>query len=74
MISKNKNLFLKIYITFVIIISVALIILTKDDIKNLSLESHNIKNYSEELPNIYISNWMLYYGYTKKLILIRVED
>ena len=50
------------------------IILTKDDIKNLSLESHNIKNYSEELPNIYISNWMLYYGYTKKLILIRVED
>ena len=50
------------------------IILTKEDIKNLSLESHNIKNYSEELPNIYISNWMLYYGYTKKLILIRVED
>ena len=50
------------------------IILTKEDIKNLSLESHNMKNYSEELPNIYISNWMLYYGYTKKLILIRVED
>ena len=47
MISKNKKLFLKIYIPFVIIISVALIILTKEDIKNLSLESHNIKNYSE---------------------------
>ena len=65
MIFKNKKLFLKIYILFVIIISVALIILTKDNIENYKLE---------EYPNMNISFWMYQYGYTKKLIKIGVVD
>ncbi|WP_288621731.1 hypothetical protein [uncultured Brachyspira sp.] len=41
------------------------IILTKDDIENYKLQ---------EYPNINISFWMYQYGYTKKLIKIRVVD
>ena len=74
MISKNKNLFLKIYIPFVIIISIDLIILTKDDIENYKLEGLYLANYPYKYPNMNISFWMYQYGYTKKLIKIRVVD
>ncbi len=74
MISKNKNLFLKIYIPFVIIISIALIILTKEDIENYKLEEQVLANNSSKWPNRDISFWMYQYGYTKKLIKIRTVD
>ena len=74
MIYKNKKLFLKIYILFVIIISIALIILTKEDIENYKLEGQYLGNYPSEYPNMNISFWMYQYGYTKKLIKIRTVD
>ena len=72
MISKNKNLFLKIYIPFVIIISVALITLqilgSKNRIGYLTdfklnvyktLELNNLENINNELDEEGIKNYLL---------------
>ena len=72
MISKNKNLFLKIYILFVIIISVALIILqilgSKNRIGYLTdfklnvyktLELNNLENINNELDEEGLKNFIL---------------
>ena len=72
MISKNKNLFLKIYILFVIIISVALIILQILGSKNRvgyltdfklnvykTLELNNLKNINNELDEEGLKNFIL---------------
>ena len=72
MISKNKNLFLKIYISFVIIISIALIILqilgSKNRIGYLTdfklnvyktLELNNLENINNELDEEGLKNFIL---------------
>ena len=72
MISKNKNLFLKIYILFVIIISVALIILQILGSKNRvgyltdfklnvakTLELNNLENINNELDEEGLKNFIL---------------
>ena len=72
MISKNKNLFLKIYIPFVIIISIALIILqilgSKNRIGYLTdfklnvyktLELNNLENINNELDEEGLKNFIL---------------
>ena len=72
MISKNKNLFLKIYILFVIIISIALIILqilgSKNRIGYLTdfklnvyktLELNNLENINNELDEEGLKNFIL---------------
>ena len=72
MISKNKNLFLKIYILFVIIISIALIILQILGSKNRvgyltdfklnvykTLELNNLKNINNELDEEGLKNFIL---------------
>ena len=72
MISKNKNLFLKIYISFVIIISIALIILQILGSKNRvgyltdfklnvykTLELNNLENINNELDEEGLKNFIL---------------
>ena len=50
------------------------IILTKDDIENYKLEEQGLVNNPSKGINRFISFWMYQYGYTKKLIKIRVID
>ena len=50
------------------------IILTKDDIRNYKLEEQGLVNNHSKGINRFISFWMYQYGYTKKLIKIRVVD
>lgn len=50
------------------------IILTQKDIEDKRLQHHHIATSPEGYPNVFITTWMQYYGYTKNIIKIKVKQ